>query len=272
MEPRPTRGLAATVPYVIVPPGGGARPDAPVVVAWHLLDSPRTETAFAAALPLDGLDAWRVYLGLPFTGARSPEGGPEALMKLAAQDVVLKLYGPLVDQATRELQPALDELRQQFGFGEGALGLMGGSIGAAVAQQVIAEGGHDVQAAVLVSPVIQLRATVEADARHFGMTYRWSDESTAVADRLDFVARARSSGREHPPVLVVVGADDEPFREPAAELVTALGTERAELVTVPNMGHALAEEPGTEPAPQTTHASIVDRHATAWFRRHLTPG
>jgi hypothetical protein len=35
------------------------------------------------------------------------------------------------------------------------------------------------------------------------------------------------------------------------------------------MGHALAEEPGTEPAPQTAHAAEVDRRAVAWLDRHL---
>ena len=68
-------GTAAGVPWVARPPHGGARPDAPAVVAWHLLDSPRTEAAFAAAVPLAGLDAWRIYFGLPLSGARLPEGG-----------------------------------------------------------------------------------------------------------------------------------------------------------------------------------------------------
>jgi hypothetical protein len=35
------------------------------------MDAPRNEAAFAAALPLDELDAWKVYLGLPTFGARS---------------------------------------------------------------------------------------------------------------------------------------------------------------------------------------------------------
>jgi hypothetical protein len=38
---------------------------------WHLMDAPRSEAAMAAAVPLDGLDAWRVYFGLPDTGARA---------------------------------------------------------------------------------------------------------------------------------------------------------------------------------------------------------
>jgi hypothetical protein len=57
--------VAAGVPFVAVPPETGPRPAAPAVVAWHLQDAPRTEAAFAAALPLAGLDAWRIYLGCP---------------------------------------------------------------------------------------------------------------------------------------------------------------------------------------------------------------
>jgi hypothetical protein len=38
----------------------------------------RARAAMAAALPLNGLPAWRVYLGLPLSGSRLPEGGPDA--------------------------------------------------------------------------------------------------------------------------------------------------------------------------------------------------
>ena len=47
----PVTGTAAGVPFLAVPPPV-PRPSAPVVVAWHLMDPPRTEAAFAAALPL----------------------------------------------------------------------------------------------------------------------------------------------------------------------------------------------------------------------------
>ncbi len=132
-------------------------------------------------------------------------------------------------------------------------------------------------AAVLISPVVQLRRAVEAMGRRFGVSYPWSEESNAVAERLDFVARAAEiARRSRPAVLLVVGdQDDLGIREPAAELVTALGQsygmdERAQLVRVPDMAHALADEPGTEPTPQTRHAAVVDRRAVQWFERHLT--
>lgn len=259
-------GHAAGVPFVAVPPARGRAPGAPLVVAWHLLDAPRTEAALAAAVPLDGLDAWRVYLGLPLSGSRLPAGGFEELMRLGYEDAVLKLDKPVVYGAAEELGPALDDLRRQLGLDGGPLGVMGGSMGAAVAQLVLAEGDLDVSAAVLISPVVQLRRAVEAGERQFGITYDWSDEANAVADRLDFLARAGDLTSD---VLLVVGEQDDPgILEPAAQLEAALGS-RAQLATVPAMAHALAEEPGMDPAPQTAHAATVDRLAVEWFQRHL---
>ena len=57
----PITGVAAGVPFLAIPPSVGApAPDGrrhavPLIVAWHLMDPPRSEAAFAAALPLNGL-------------------------------------------------------------------------------------------------------------------------------------------------------------------------------------------------------------------------
>jgi hypothetical protein len=264
-------GTAAGVPFLVVPPVGD-RATAPVVVAWHLMDPPRTEAAFAAALPLAGLDAWRVYLGLPLHGARLPEGGLDEIMRLGYADAVQNLYGPVSAQAAEEFGPALAELRARFGFRDGPMGLLGASLGSAVAQLVIAGGGADVAAAVLVSPVAQLSAVVEAGGRRFGASYPWSEPSQAVADRMDFVARAAEVAA-CPAALLVVGEEDDElgFREPAARLRDALAQRSVttELVVVSGMGHALAEEPGIEPAPQLPAVAGVDRLAVDWFARYL---
>jgi pimeloyl-ACP methyl ester carboxylesterase len=273
-----TTGVAAGVPYLATSPEGGPRADAPVVVAWHLMDAPCTEAALAAALPLAGLDAWRIYLGLPLHGARQPAGGFQDLLRLAQEDAVLKLYGPLTAQAAAEFPPALAALRSQLGFGEGPIGVVGGSIGAAVAALVLAESGAPIDAAVLISPVVQLAPLIEAMAGWHGLRYAWSPASRQVADRLDFVARVEQlTGSREPAVQLVLGADDdEAFCAPARRLHDALGQRyadpsRVELVMVPGMEHALADEPGIEPAPQTPHAAVVDRHASAWLARHLGP-
>jgi alpha-beta hydrolase superfamily lysophospholipase len=264
-------GTAADVPFLAVPPQA-ERADTPVVVAWHLMDPPRTEAAFAAALPLAGLDAWRIYLGLPLCGSRLPAGGFEELMRRGYEDAVLNLQGPISAQAAAEFAPAFAELRDRFGLGAGPVGLVGGSLGAAVVQQVVAEGQRDVAASVLVSPLVQLRPAVEALGRVFGVEYPWSEPSLEVARRMDFVARADEVAA-CPATLLVVGAEDdeEGFRQPAARLRDALGRRSVttELVVVPGMGHALAEEPGIEPAPQLPAAAEVDRLAVEWFTRHL---
>ncbi len=264
---RPETGTTTTgVPFVVVPPEGGARPEAPVVVGWHLLDAPCSEAAFQAALPLAGLDAWRVYLGLPLSGSRLPEGGFEEVMRRGYTDAVMLLHGPINAQAADESDAALAELGERFGFGRGPVGVLGGSAGAGVALEVMTRRG-DVAAAVLVSPVVSLRPVVDALAVQFGFAYPWAAESEAVAARMDYLARAGELGST--PVRLVVGEGDvEAVHGPAAALPGAL-TGPADVVTVAGMGHALADEPGLEPAPQTPHAAEVDAHAVAWFREHL---
>src|SRR5919106_1108017 len=96
-EPQtPVRGTAAGVPYVALPPPGGAE-GAPLVVPWPLASPPRSETAMAAALPLRRLDAWRVYLGLPMLGSRLPAGGLEEFFRRFREDMVLNVFEPVTD-------------------------------------------------------------------------------------------------------------------------------------------------------------------------------
>jgi acetyl esterase/lipase len=240
------------------------------------MDPPRTEQAFAAALPLAGLDAWRIYLGLPMFGSRQPEGGFDEVMRLGNEDAVLKLYGPVADQVAAEFAPAWQQLRDELGLG-GPVALVGGSFGAAAAMLALLESSVQVEAVVLISPLIRLRSVVSALGRRFNVRYPWGAESDAVARRLDFVARAQEiADRGAPHVLAVVGAEDEAdgFLDPAAELVDALAqrygaTREARLEVVDGMAHALAEEPGIEPAPQTAHAARVDELVTRWLSPKL---
>lgn len=276
-------GVAAGVPYLAVPPESAAGPSTPVVIAWHLMDAPRTEEALAAALPLAGLDAWRIYLGLPMCGARTPAGGADEVMRLAYEDAVLNLQGPVADQAAAEFAGAFSELRDRLSLGDGPVAVVGGSMGSAVAELVLVEAapaaGIAVRAAVLISPITQLRPAVQAAGRQFGVDYEWTERSDEVAARLDFVARADGiAAVGQPAVRLIVGADDdrEGFLEPAKRLRTALAERyddpsSVDLVVVPGMAHALAEQPGVEPAPQTPYAADVDRLAVEWLRRFL-PG
>lgn len=274
----PITGEAAGVPFIAFPPTGTELSTAPIVLAWHMMDAPRTEAAFAAALPLGGLDAWRIYLGLPLCGTRMPAGGPEEIMRLGMEDAVLNLYQPIIAGAADEAPAALAALQKRFGLRSSRIGLMGGSAGAVVVQSVLAAGQIDLAAAVLVSPLVRLRSAVEAGERLFGFQYQWSTASEAVANELDFVARAGEiAGRDAqvPSRLVVGGADDVGFQASAGDLHAALAWQYADpshvdLVTIDGMPHALADEPGIDPAPQNAHAAAVDRLAVDWFRRYLT--
>ncbi|MGH3005897.1 MAG: alpha/beta hydrolase family protein [Gaiellaceae bacterium] len=270
-EPQaPIRGTAGGVPYVALPPADGAE-RAPLVVAWHLASPPRSEAAMAAALPLRGLEAWRVYLGLPMLGSRLPEGGLDEFFRRFREDMVLSVFEPVIATAVAELRPALAELRDRLPVGDGPVGLVGGSMGAWVAQSVVTDTELPVSAVALVSPAIRLESVVARYQRWWKFRYSWNEESRSAAERLDFVARAHEIAERDVATLLVVGAldDTEGFLEPAEQLRRTLSPERTSLVQIPGMGHPLAEEPGLEPAPQTAHASQVDAAIVDWFRRHL---
>lgn len=271
-DPEALSGAVAGVPFVALPPRN-ARAAAPTVIAWHMFEPPRSETAMAAALPLRGVDAWRVYLGLPLSGTRLPAGGLDGFFALGYEDAVLKVYGPVVRQAVDEFPAALAELRHRHGIAGGAIALVGASAGAFVAATVVAGVGLPVAAVALVSPALRLASIVAANERRFGVEYPWSDESRAVAAELDFVARAPELARRDAPTLLVLGADDDAgaIARPADELRDALSAEGvdASLLRIPDMAHVLAEEPGLEPAPQTTAAAAVDEAVAGWLRKHL---
>jgi pimeloyl-ACP methyl ester carboxylesterase len=266
-------GSAAGVPFVaLAPPSGDDA--APVVVVWHMTDPPRSETAMAAALPLDGLEAWRIYLGLPLSGSRLPEGGLEAFFQLGYQDAVLELFDPITRQAVEEFPAAFRELRAELRLADTPLGLVGASAGALVALSVVAETYVPVAAMALVSPAIRLASVVGWNERRFDVTYPWSEASRAAAERLDFVARAGEIADRDVDSVFVIGEDDdrEGIHEPAETLAEALagsGQNRASVVRIPGMEHALAEEPGLDPAPQSAQAARVDQTVADWLRRRL---
>ncbi|NNG36819.1 alpha/beta hydrolase [Nakamurella aerolata] len=288
----PITGTAQDVPYLLIP---GSSAQAPVVAGWHLMDSPMTPEAFHAAIPLDGLDAWKLYLALPQTPRRIDPDEADQVQQGWMTDAVLNGHDPVNRQASQEFPGVLAALSAEFGFGAGPLGIMGGSAGGGVAAEVLAAGLAPVRAAVLMNPMIQLRPAVASMAKEFGITYTWTPESELIADRMDYPARAGEiAAHGAPAVLVISGADDDPsgMLDPAERFVTALqqayrqrpGTDSgtgdqasagagagasAEWVRVDRVAHALAEQPGIDPAPQLPGAAEFDRLAVQWFSRYL---
>jgi pimeloyl-ACP methyl ester carboxylesterase len=273
-------GIAADVPYVALPPAGRGDGDeaAPLIVAWHLNDPPRSAAAMASALPLARVPAWRVYLDLPMHGRRQLPGGLDEFMQLGYEDAVLKAFEPQVTQSVAEFPAVLAELRARLPLTDAPIGLVGASIGTLPAQLVIAEGAARVAAVALISPVIQLAEVVAANERRFNVSYPWSDASRAVASRFDFVARADDiAARDpQPALLLITGAeDDRAFPLQTQRLHSELrqrykDPERLRRMSIPGMKHGFATEPGIEPAPQTTEAQLVDAATTDWLRRYLT--
>ncbi|WP_153034247.1 S9 family peptidase [Amycolatopsis sp. YIM 10] len=257
----PITGTAAGVPFTALPPAGEG--PAPLVLTWHMLDAPRSDAAFAAALPMHGLPAWRVHLGMPMCGARMVDGSMDAGLALVREDVLMSFLYPFAKQAAEEFPAALASIREQLPVGDGPIGVLGGSLGGAVALQVLADMDVPVFAGALVNACIRMRSVVEL----FPGEYPYDAESEKAVDSMDFLAKAEViAGRA--PLLVVSGEEDHPgLRADALNLVDATG---AELLSIPGLAHPLADEPGIEPAPQLPRTREVDAGLTEWFRRHLT--
>ncbi|CUU59077.1 Alpha/beta hydrolase family protein [Parafrankia irregularis] len=267
-------GWAADVPFTALPPAGGADEPAPLLVTWHMMDAPRSDAAFAAALPLTDVPAWRVHFGMPLVGRRPVDGAYEA----AVADPMLGYVDPVVRQATDEFPAALDALRAQLPLCGGPIGVVGGSLGGTVALNILARLPVQVSAVVLINPAVRARTAVDVFTSSTGTSCFWHEQEQEAAAHLDFVTHAALiSGRKpQPAVLVVSGELDYPAsRADALDMVVALqaaypDADRVRLSTVAGLEHPLAERPGLEPAPQTPLARVVDRMATEWFQTHLS--
>ncbi|MFE0131127.1 alpha/beta hydrolase family protein [Streptomyces sp. NPDC059037] len=258
----PITGTAAGVPFTALQPAAGGT--APLIVTWHMLDAPRSDAAFAAALPMSDVPAWRVHLGMPMCGARMVDGSMDAGLALMREDVLMSYLHPFVRQAAEEFPAALTSIRAQLPVADGPIGVLGGSLGGAVALRILADTEIPVFAGAVVNAAVRMRSVVDL----FPGGYPYDAESEKAVDTLDFVAKTGAiAGRA--PLLVVSGERDHPgLRADASDLVDALG-ERSELLSIPGLAHPLAEEPGIEPAPQLPVARAVDAGLTRWFRRHL---
>lgn len=268
------RGVAAGVPFVALPPAPGVeRPG--LVLLWHGFSPPRSEEALAAALPLAGLPAWRVYLGLPLFGERLPAGGVAEIMRRAGEEFLLDLYAPVVEGAVAELPRAHAELLRTLEIDPAApLGLFGFSAGGAAALLALASGALTPRAVAVYGPVVDPAPAAEENARYAGHAYQWSEASRAAATRLQLEDRAAELAAREADLLIALGAEDWPaLTQPAQRLAGDLRARRGgtsmELVTVPGVAHSFVPEPGLVAAPQGEEARRLDALFTAWFARRL---
>jgi dienelactone hydrolase len=272
---RPCSGIAAGVPYVALPPTAiDVEPDGPtrLIVAWHGFEPPRSEGAFAAAVPMTGVPAWRVYLGLPMFGTRLPAGGIAELRARAQHDYLVDLYGPVVQRAAAELPAAVAEIRADLGLMDTPLGLVGFSAGGGAALLALAEGNIEVEAAALIAPIAVPALVLAAMERRSGGIYGWTDDAWAIAGRLDFMSRAREVVARNPALMLIAGDEDD-LVTPAdlaglRDLLQAQGATSVEAVTC-RMSHALAAEPGLAAQPPIAEAVSVDAALTDWFRERF---
>jgi pimeloyl-ACP methyl ester carboxylesterase len=241
-------------------------------------DNLRSNAATPAnLLPLNGLNAWRIYLDLPRHGRRAAGGAVASTARTCIEEWVVDVVGRVVAGAVEVFSDVLAELGARLPLGDSPLGLLGAGVGGVVAQLVLAEAGLPVRAAAFVDPLARLCGMVDGTGVCGDGNCCQTGSSRRVADRLYFVARAHTvlEHQSWPVLILVTGVDDhEGIRTAADELWYALSArnpERTSLVTLPNIRAALAGEPGTEPAPQSPDAVRVDMAVTDWFRRSLTP-
>jgi pimeloyl-ACP methyl ester carboxylesterase len=272
-----TTGSAAGVPYLAVPPPEGTE-NPGLVAVLHGLDPPNSEETMAATLPLHDLPAWRVYLGLPMSGRRAPEGGQEEIIRRASEDALLNVQAPVMEQAAGELPGAIDELRRQLGVsGDAKIAFVGTSAGAGAILKALADSDLQVEVVALINPVSTARAAIEAGERAFGMDYGWSEESNAKADELDFVQRAGEIAERdgQPAVLILQGEDDdEAFVRSSEELKQALSKEYrnpedVSLTKVRGLAHSLGSTPDMEKEPSNAAVTFVDHEVRGLLARHL---
>ena len=281
----------AGVPLLLRPPVKRDR-QTPLIMFWHGFASPKGEADIAEAFPLEQVDAWKAYLGLPLFGQRSV--GDEELMRRLTEDYVLQLLLPVVEQAVQELPKVIEELRSRCDLdSHSPLGLFGFSAGGLAALLTLAGDQFTIQAVVLVGVTKDLSAVVAGYEQFTQASYEtlkqqypelkseyvWSEESEAARTRLDFLAHSKGIAQREPlpAILFVHGAQDEIFNlENIATLYNALKTEyqqinhpeRVSLRIFHHLRHAIDLASNSLPEQQ---AEIVEMESVIadWLKQYL---
>ncbi len=285
----------AGVPMVIRPPAHPTAP-APLIVLWHGYGIPDSEEVLAELLPLEQVQAWKVYLGLPMFGKRLPSGGNDEMMRRQLEDYVLRLLLPIIEQAMQELPTVVQALASQFSINvKDGIGLFGFSIGGLAALLTLVESPLPIKTAVLAGVTKNLVAAVDNYERAVQSAYptlkeqfpwveehyRWTAESELAKQRLDFVARASEITRRKPlsAVLFVHGLQDEIFAvSEVEELYAALApyykkcdlTEYLSLKTFEHLKHQLDGKAAQNSPEMQQDITELKQVVTEWFSQYLT--
>lgn len=253
----------ADVPAVLVTPTGDG--PAPLVLCWHGFGPPASAEALARDLPLEGIEAWKVYPDLPLFGRRLPWDGPRELGRRQADDYLLQLLWPVLQEAVGELPDVVEALdRRLGGMWDGRIALAGFSAGAMAVLLVLAEGTAPIEAAVAVGSPPDARAAVEAFEAEAGLAYEWTPEARRGADRLDFRGRAAEiAAAEPPPALLLVHGEEDELAPPSAG--RALHGALAEAYRE----RGAPDRIGLEVLPGVAHAASGDGRIEGWLRRFL---
>ncbi|MEH2246166.1 alpha/beta hydrolase family protein [Nostoc sp.] len=287
----------AGVPVVVRPPTNTDRP-APLIILWHGFGPPDSEKVLAEALPLESVEAWKAYLGLPLFGQRLPEGGTDELMRRQIDDYVLRLLLPIVEQATDELPEVVKALQERFSIDPNkGIGLFGFSAGGFTVLLALLESKIPI-AAVLAGITKNLDTAVNSYERIVQETYSflkqqypwveekhkkysWSEKSEAAKQRLDFIVRAEEIIKRNrlPATLFVHGMQDEIYKVSDTEkLYAALlrqyeqlnQSERLSMKTFRHLTHHI-KPAATDISPeQRQDIAILQETVANWFSKYLT--
>ena len=258
--------IANGVPYVVVPPEH-ERPDAPVVVAWHLADPPRTETAHGR--------------GAAPRGPRRVADLPRPADALVAQHRPGRVHAARLRGRGR--QPLRPDHRAGPRRVPGRVRRAGRPVRLLRRRSRCSAGRWARRWRSWSRSTGTTSSPRCSSARSPRCARSWPRTSAGSASPTPGTRRPRRSPTswtsspaptrrpDVPAVQIIVGERDDaghPRRrrraaEGAGQAVRRPA--RADLVTVPDMPHELAD-PDERPLP---HAATVDRLAVEWLQRHL---
>ena len=287
----------AGVPVVVRPPGNPSLP-APLIILWHEFGVPNSEEMLVDVLPLEGVQAWKAYLGLPLFGKRLPPGGREEIMRRQISDYVLQLVLPVVEQAMQELPSVVQALQAQYTINDTAgIGLFGFSAGGIAALLTLVESSLKITTSVFAGVTKNLGSAVDTYERttkqYYPMLkeqfswinedhipYHWTEASVAAKHRLDFVARAAAIAQRQPmpAVLFVHGLQDEAYAvSDVEELQGALApyyeqahqSKLLSLRTFSHLGHQLDLVAAQNLPELQQDLADLNHIVTTWFSQYL---